>query len=127
MTSFQEVLSRSFTAEVSLATKQFYAVKLGSGTDDNVDLAGAGEAVIGVVQNNPAITEQADVMLLGTTKIVAGAAITKGAYVKSDSAGKAVATTTDRDKSFGRALTTAGADGDIIEIILTPGQERSTA
>ena len=64
-------------------------------------------------------------MFAGTTKVVAGAAITRGAYVAADSAGKAVTNTTDKENAIGIALAAAAADGDIIEIMLLVGVERS--
>ena len=54
---------------------------------------------------------------LGTSKVIAGGAITVGAWVTTDSSGEAVATTTDGDIVIGRALEAAD-DGDIFEVQL---------
>lgn len=103
---------------VSLATKQYYIVK--QHTDGTMILAAAGtDKIVGVVQNKPAVGKAALVRFLGTTKVVAGGTIAVGAWVTADSAGKAVATTTDKDVVLGKYLGTASAaSGDIIEVQL---------
>lgn len=110
---------RSFTTgSASLATKQYYIVK--QHTDGTVILAAAGtDALIGVVQNKPAVGDAALVRFNGTTKVVAGGTISVGAWVTSDASGKAVATTTDKNVALGRYLgTVSAASGDIIEVLL---------
>jgi hypothetical protein len=116
---------RTFVAAADLSAKQFYIVKLDSSSNGIALSAAATDVHIGVLQNTPASGEAATVRFLGTSKVVAGAAITKGAYVAADSAGKAAATTTDKDNSIGVALEAAAADGDIIEVLLAPVMERS--
>lgn len=118
---------RTFVAAADLSAKQFYIVKLDSSSNGVALSAAATDTSIGVLQNTPASGEAATVRFLGTSKVVAGAAITKGAYVTADSSGKGAATTTDRDNAIGIALEAAAADGDIFEIMLLPGMERSTA
>ena len=75
-------------AASDLSAKQYYFAKVVSG---GLDLAGAGEAAIGVIQNKPLLNEAVELTVLGVTKVVAGAAITKGVPIASDSAGKAKA------------------------------------
>lgn len=103
---------------VSLATKQYYIVK--QHTDGTMILAAAGtDKIVGVLQNKPTVGKAALVRFLGTTKVVAGGAISVGAWVTADSNGKAVATTTDKDVVLGKYLGTgAAASGDIIEVQL---------
>jgi hypothetical protein len=57
--------------------------------------------------------------VLGTTVVEAGAAINAGATVKSNAAGKAI-TWASSGAKVGLALGAAGADGDLIEILLIP-------
>jgi len=115
-----KAFERTFEAETDLSTKQYLVVELGAG-DNQVDVCDAqGEISIGVLQNDPAAGEAALVQFLGTTKAVAGAAITKGARVTTGAAGKVEAAATG-DYVIGRALEAAGADGDIIEVLLTLG------
>lgn len=101
-----------------MATKQYYIVK--QHTDGTAILAGVnGVGAVGVLQNKPAIGAAALVRFGGTTKVIAGGTITVGAWVTSDTNGKAIATTTDKDVVIGRFLGTASAaSGDIIEVAL---------
>lgn len=110
---------RSFVCgATTMIAKQYYAVK--QHTDGTAILAAAGtDKIIGVLQNKPAVGAAALVRFAGTTKIVSAGTISVGAWVTSDSAGKAVATTTDKDVVIGKYLgTAAAAAGDIIEIQL---------
>jgi hypothetical protein len=76
---------------------------------------------IGVMLDEPAEGELAAVQLLGcgtgTVKMVASAAITAGAPVYTAAAGKVSATYGAATYLVGRALTAAGADGDVIEVM----------
>lgn len=108
---------RSFvTGATTLIAKQYYFVK--QHTDGTLILAAAAtDKIVGVLQNKPAVGAAALVRFGGTTKVVAGGTISVGAWVTSDSNGKAVATTTDKDFVIGKYLgTAAAASGDIIEI-----------
>ena len=54
-------------------------------------LAGAGAAVVGVVENNPGLGIAASIMGSGSVaKVEAGAAVAAGAAVTSDATGRAV-------------------------------------
>lgn len=111
---------RTFAAENDLSAAQYLIVELGAG-DNEVDVCDAqGEIAVGVLQNDPGAGEAALVRFLGTTKVVAGAAITKGARVTTGAAGKAETAATG-DYVLGRALEAAAADGDIIEVLLALG------
>lgn len=101
-------------AAADLSAKQFYLVAMSS-TGWNV--AGAGTYVDGALQNKPASGAVCDVMVDGISKVVAGAAIAKGARIASTAAGKAVTAVTN-DYSFGVALQAALADGDIISVLI---------
>lgn len=110
---------RSFTTgSVDLNAKQYFIVK--QHTDGTMILAGAnGVGAVGVLQNKPKIGQAALVRFIGTTKVVAGGTIAVGAWVTSDTNGKGIATTTDKDVVIGRYLGTASASsGDVIEVLL---------
>lgn len=119
MTQAIRDFERSFTTGAStLIAKQYYIVK--QHTDGTVILAAAGtDKILGVLQNKPAVGAAALVRFLGTSKVVAGGAISVGAWVTSDASGLAVATTSDHDVVLGKFLgTAAAASGDIIEVQL---------
>lgn len=120
MAQFVKGFERSFvTGSVSLATKQFFIVK--QHTDGTVILsAAATDKHVGIVQNKPAIGAAANIQILGTAKVIAGGAISVGAWVTSDGSGQAVATTNAGDVIIGKYLgVAAAASGDIIEVQLS--------
>lgn len=105
----------SEVAAADLSAKQFFAVKFGA---SGVALCSvAGEQCDGFLQNKPEAGVAASVAVTGKSKGVAGAAITKGARVTVTAAGKIV-TATAGDYVLGVALEAAGADGDIIGVLI---------
>ena len=103
-----------------LSTKQYLFMKVSAA--QTVDTcAGITDKAIGVLQDKPAAAgRNASVAVAGTTKVVAGAAITAGTYVAPMASGKAQ-TAASTQFPRGMALETAVADGDIIEILLLAG------
>jgi hypothetical protein len=67
-----------------------------------------GKAVIGV-------------RLLGISRVIAGGAVTVAGKVSNNTSARAVAGGAAGTASFGVALTAAAADGDMIDVLLTPG------
>jgi hypothetical protein len=122
MSGIQEGRDRSFKAGADLSAVQYRFVKHDS-TQNQIVVATAGtDKVLGVLQDSPRSGDVGRVTLLngsGTTLITASAAISKDAYVTATTGGKAVATTTAGHVVCGQALEAAGADGDVIEILLT--------
>jgi hypothetical protein len=113
------MLTKSRTAEGAIPASRI--VTMGT-TESQVTLAtGAADALIGVSQSvvDAADTETVDIHFVGIVDVVAGGAITAGAWVTATTGGKAAATTTAGDELIGTALTSAAADGDIIEVVLS--------
>jgi hypothetical protein len=107
---------RSPVAGEDLTAKQFYIVQLDA--TGKIEVAeGATDLVVGVLQNAPYTGEQATYRFAGTTKVISGGTIAIGAMVTTDTAGKAVSTTTEGDVVIGRHVgTAAAAENDIIEV-----------
>lgn len=104
------------TASEDLSSHQFGIVQLdASGTLEKGE--GATDLLVGVLQNTPESGQAATYRFGGTSKVIAGGAVTIGAYVTADSSGHAVATTTNGNVIIGRALEAAD-DGDIFEVQL---------
>lgn len=103
----------TFPAGENLSTHQFRAVKM---SGDNVVLAGAGEKAIGILQNDPVSGQEANVRLFGggIFKAKAGGAITAGAWLKVDTNGELVATTTDTDVIVGQAIKAADENDHVL-------------
>jgi len=115
--SIQCERTKAFVA--TSAVTALYRVKLTASSGTAVELSGSGEAAIGTAQNTAAAGEEVSVRLDnggGTTKCVCAAAVTIGAAVYNAATGyvdDAAAGT-----SFGTALDTATATGDVIEVLL---------
>lgn len=114
---------------VDFTEKRYYGVKFN--TDGNIVLAGAGDPIVGVIQEPNDIDEPAQVMQSGITFAVFGGIVADGAEVSMDANGKFVAastatftdkTTADHilttSKVVGIAVVGAGADLDIGCVLL---------
>lgn len=102
-------------AEVDLTAAQFHAVVFGTDQGE-VNLAGAGDRLVGVLQNKPDVGEAAEVMVKGVTKAVAGAAVAIHAALEIDANGRFI--TLAAGVFAGWALEVAAADGDRITVLL---------
>ena len=113
----QGAIKATEPAAGDLSAKQFYFMIWSS---SNVTTATAvTDACTGVLQNKPAAAGRAaELIVVGPTKVVAGAAISAGALLTTDTSGRAVTVTPGTDTTkyiLGRAMEAAGAAGDIIE------------
>lgn len=106
----------TYIAGADLSSKQYTFVKM-SGAD--VVSAGDGEDAIGVLWNDPTSGKAASVVRGGDPHVYAGAAITAGADIASDAAGKVVPAATG-DYVLGQARAAAAADGDLVQIHFNP-------
>lgn len=133
--------SLSLVAAADLSAKQYRAVKVDS--NGKAAVAGAGEAAIGILQNDPISGQAATVATVGArSKALAGGNITAGNYVAADANGAVVAATLGRVNTsdaggavdavigsniIGIALN-GGVANDIITVLITlPGVAPTTA
>ena len=102
-----------------LSSSQYLVVKAAS-TAGAVKVAttAATDAVLGVLQNDPASGEAAEVAFSGICKVKAAASVTFGAPVTFNSTGYVKITTTDGDRIVGIALEASDTAGDIIRLVL---------
>ena len=113
-------LKITLPAGADLSTKQYYFVKVNS-SGNAVLCAAATDAPIGVLQNNPISGAEASIVVVGGTKLVAGAAIAAGIKIGTDSAGKAdakVAGTDTTEYTVGQVLLASGADLDVLTAVI---------
>lgn len=113
-------LKITLPAGADLSTKQYYFVKVNS-SGNAVLCAAATDAPIGVLQNNPISGAEATIVVVGGTKLVAGAAIAAGIKIGTDSAGKAdakVAGTDTTEYTVGQVLLASAADADVITAVI---------
>lgn len=108
---------------------EYLLAKLGSSANE-VTLCGAGEAAVGILQQQYGADgelldagDPASIRVLGLSYVVSGAAFAKGAMLTSDSAGKAVAVANSLDRCFGIALEAASAAAVQVLCLVTHGIE----
>ena len=109
--------TKSFIAAADYGDSKFLFVELTGGRNQCNLCDATTDTPVGVMQNNPESATAMVVQFDGTTKIVASAAIAKGAFVSTQIGGTAV-TSTGMTAIRGWALEAATAYGDIIEIML---------
>lgn len=105
-------------AGADLTGKLFHCTKMGA--DGRIVLAGNGERVYGIIQEEAEEDQPVTVMLDGIAKVKAGAAIVAGARVQSDGNGQAI-TQAGGGIAFGIARTAASAAGALVEVTLGLG------
>ena len=110
----------TLVAAADLSALQYTFVKLNS-SGQVAAAAAATDIPIGVLQNAPTSGQEAEVLIVGGTKLVAGAAISEGALVGTSSTGKAVALVAGTDTTkyvVGTLLTESGASGDVVTAVI---------
>lgn len=111
-----------FIAETASSLKQYYLVIEGTAAGQAKISGAAAEKVLGPIQNAPRVgqtyidaNEPLAIRILGTSKYVAAAAITRGAYCTSNGDGTVKATTTNGEYVCCEALEAASGAGMIFE------------
>lgn len=118
------VLIKSYVAEA--AVLPYRVVKFGTADGVVIQSAAAADAHVGVADNLGQATagSRVDVVQGGIVEAEAGAAITRGALLSVDSSGRVITAAASAGANvavIGRALVSAGAAGEIINILLTVG------
>jgi hypothetical protein len=116
----REIVSIAIPANADLSASQFRIAVVNS--SEKAAIAAAATAkIIGVLYNKPAAADvAAQIAISGVARVTAGGVVAAGDLLTSDADGKAIATTTTGNVLIGRALT-AGADTQLIEVLLFPG------
>ena len=109
--------SVSLVAAGDLSAKQFCAVSVNSA--GRAAIADADDQVIGILQNNPAAGQAANVAYGGVSKAKLAGTVAAGARVTSNASGEIVAAASAGDSVIGVALT-GGASGEIVSILVNP-------
>lgn len=116
------LFSKTFVCgAVSLATKKYKFVKFDA-TGGVVICSGATDAPIGILQNAPGVGEEAEVMMIGQSKLVSGGVLTVGGWVGTDANGDGVPLVPGTDvtkypvaRFWGAA---AAADDDVVSVFV---------
>jgi hypothetical protein len=104
----------TLVAAADLSSNQYNFVKLDS-TGKAAAVTATTDRPIGILQNAPTLGQEAEVLVVGGSKLVAGGAITEGAVIGTSAAGK------------GSALTIGGSSGTAFYILGTSLEEVSAA
>lgn len=99
------------------ATYQYHFMKLS--TTGQLVVCGAGDKIIGVLQDTPASGVAGEYFYAGISRLVVdgnAGAIAAGDYLKADASGQGVKTTTNGDEVGAVAMQASTAAGDIIAV-----------
>ena len=113
-------------ASSTFAAKQYYVCKVSSTAGEVIPGAAATDSLLGIVQNDPAAGEVADVAAVGICKAAGEASVSFGSALTCSSTGRVKATTTNGHVLVGYALAATAAAGNIIPVLLGRGYYRST-
>lgn len=109
----------TLVAAADLSAKQYFFVKLDS--DGKAALcSGATDKPIGILQNAPVAGAEAEIVVSGGSKVVAGGTLDEGNSCGTDGNGKAVALAagTDTTKFIVGQVLSAGAANEIVTVVI---------
>lgn len=106
-------------ASGNLSSSQYKIVKWASTAGAVVVAAAATDNIAGVLMNDPADGEAAEVAFLGLVKVQCEASQNRGAWITSSTTGRAKTTSTGNDDVLGKLVKASSAAGDIVEAIIT--------
>ena len=112
-----EGLQIAQNAGADLSSKVGFLAKVD--TDEDIILAGSGQAVLGVIREADVQDRPVTVQCGGFGKVSAGAAFNAGVLLMSDTNGQAVLATSG-SYAFGMAMQAAGGLGEMVSVRLGP-------
>jgi len=120
MTTWGEYITLpGLLAGANLSAKQYYCVKLASTAGEVVAVSASSDVAIGILQNEPADGEPAEVAVLGMCKaMVTPTDVAIGDILGPNSTGLLSDTSTDNGRVVGMAIDASTAAGDIIRVFL---------
>jgi hypothetical protein len=113
------IWAETLAAAADLSAKQYHFVRYSAANAINQASDAQGSGLCGVLQNKPVSGAFGTVGMLGISKVVVGGVVTAGDIITTNGSGRA-ATVRSGDMAAGRALTTSGADGDVISAVIWP-------
>lgn len=118
--NIKPVLTESFVSTNDLRSYQYYGVKLSANRTVILPTADT-DKCIGILQNKPNAGQTAEVMVIGRTPVVGGEALTIGASIRIQSAGKAMVFEPDTDTTSygcGQVVEASTADGEYADAVV---------
>ncbi len=98
---------------------QFLAVKITAARSVNLAVSG-GEQIYGILQNKPLSGQAADVGILGVSKAIAGAVVTGGNFLMTDTSGRLIPVTGTNHR-VAVAIEGASATSTVFTVALVGG------
>jgi len=110
------------TAAANYAAHQYKACQVLSTGCTLIATSVLTASVVGLLQNDPASGEEANLAVAGIAKGIAGTStIVRGSLLGTDTTGRLVVTSTDNAFVVGKSLAAPTAVNDIFEVLLIPG------
>lgn len=100
---------------------QYSVVKAASTAGAVIVGAAATDKILGVLMNDPASGQEAEVACSGVVRVLAEASVAAGDHVACSTTGRAKTTTTANDHVLGVAAEASGAAGDYITVVVSLG------
>ena len=122
MATFGDVTAYTVRAAADLRTSQYHIMRFSAAAQTNIaSHSGAASTAgpIGVLLNKPNSGQAATIGFFNESKVVAGAAITAGAWFTTNGSGRAVVAASG-DMVVGRVLEAPTADVEIVRGLLFP-------
>lgn len=121
-----EIPGFSFTlvAAADQSASQFRFIDVDT-NGKGVTPSAAGQRVVGVRNNKPKSGEAATVIVSGVSIVEAGAPVTVGADVMTDTSGRAIVAATTGSAIAGIALEAASGAGQFIAVLLSPAGQKA--
>lgn len=104
-------------AAVDLSAARYHVARVSAAQTCNIASLATDDAIVGVIQNKAESGERVTIADGGTTKVVAGAAVTVNALLTTNGSGRAVAASSG-DYVIGRALDAVSGNGDVLKMRL---------
>ncbi len=122
MATYSRIGAISMQAGGDLRTKQYHILRTSAaGVTNLASRTTAAQTAVadvsGVLLNKPNSGQAASMAVTGECKVVAGAAITQGVNVTTNASGRAIVAASG-DWTIGTAQEAAGADGEVIRVLL---------
>lgn len=106
-------------AGANMTTSQFLAVKLASTDGEVVVVNATTDVAIGILQNNPADGDVAEVRILGVSKMKMAVTVVQGDVLGWNTTGQGTSRANAGSRAFGIVVEDSTDAGDISTVLLT--------
>lgn len=119
MASYGDFESQQMIAGADLRELRYHVMRISAADTVALATANASSVAFGILWNDPNTGQRATIAYEGRGKVMAGAAISAGAFFTHTTSGRAT-TVVSGSMCLGRVLNAAGGDGEIVSCIMFP-------